>query len=31
MRKIDQIPNHLYIFGSLFILANRVDTLMERA
>ena len=31
MRKIDQIPNHLYIFGSLFILANRVDTLLERA
>lgn len=31
MRKIDQIPSHLYIFGSLFILANRVDTLMERA
>ncbi len=31
MSKIDQIPNHLYVFGSLFILANRVDTLMERA
>lgn len=31
MRKIDQIPDHLYIFGSLFVLANRVDTLMERA
>jgi DNA-binding MarR family transcriptional regulator len=31
MRKTDQIPHHLYIFGSLFILANRVDTLMERA
>lgn len=31
MRKTDQIPNQLYVFGSLFVLANRVDTLMERA
>jgi len=31
MSKIDQIPNVQYIFGSLFVLANRVDTLLERA
>lgn len=31
MSKLDQIPNVQYIFGSLFVLANRVDTLLERA
>lgn len=31
MSKLDQIPNIQYIFGSLFVLANRVDTLLERA
>lgn len=31
MNKIDQIPNQQFIFGSLFFLANRVDTLLERA
>jgi DNA-binding MarR family transcriptional regulator len=31
MPKQDQIPNIQYIFGSLFVLANRVDTLLERA
>lgn len=31
MSKIDQIPNQHFIFGSLFVLANRVDTLLERA
>jgi len=31
MSKRDQIPNIQYIFGSLFVLANRVDTLLDRA
>lgn len=31
MSKLDQIPNIQYIFGSLFVLANRVDTLLDRA
>lgn len=31
MPKLDHIPNIQYIFGSLFVLANRVDTLLERA
>jgi len=31
MPKLNQIPNIQYIFGSLFVLANRVDTLLERA
>lgn len=31
MSKLDQIPNRQFIFGSLFVLANRVDTLLERS
>ncbi len=31
MNKLDQIPNPQFIFGSLFVLSNRVDTLLERA
>lgn len=31
MNKLDQIPNQQFIFGSLFVLANRVDTLLDRA
>jgi len=31
MSKLDQIPNQQFVFGSLFVLANRVDTLLERA
>ncbi len=31
MNKLDHIPNQQFIFGSLFVLANRVDTLLERA
>lgn len=31
MSKLDQIPNQQFIFGNLFVLANRVDTLLERA
>jgi len=31
MNKLDLIPNQQFIFGSLFVLANRVDTLLERA
>ncbi len=31
MSKLDQIPNQQFIFGSLFVLANRVDTLLERS
>lgn len=31
MPKLDYIPNIQYIFGSLFVLANRVDTLLERS
>jgi MarR family transcriptional regulator, transcriptional regulator for hemolysin len=30
MRNLDHIPNPQFVFGSLFILANRVDTLLER-
>lgn len=31
MSKLEQIPNIQYIFGNLFVLANRVDTILERA
>ncbi len=31
MNKLEQIPNQQFIFGSLFVLANRVDTLLDRA
>ncbi len=31
MRNLNQIPNAQYILGSLFVLANRVDTLLERS
>jgi MarR family transcriptional regulator, transcriptional regulator for hemolysin len=30
MRNLDHIPNPQFVFGSLFILANRVDTILER-
>jgi MarR family transcriptional regulator, transcriptional regulator for hemolysin len=30
MRNLDHIPNPQFVFGSLFVLANRVDTLLER-
>lgn len=31
MPKVDTIPDSLYTFGQLFVLSNRIDTLMERA
>lgn len=31
MSKLEHIPNLQYIFGNLFVLANRVDTILERA
>lgn len=30
MRNLDHIPNPQFVFGSLFVLANRVDTILER-
>lgn len=31
MRNLDSMPNSLYLFGNLFVLANRVETRLERA